>query len=74
MVPTTRKDRSMIAPESASTSDHTDPLGDLRDLVARCPEALYGDARELAHLLRCCESEVEEARLWILEDGLEVRA
>ena len=64
----------MIAPQSVYTSDHTDPLGDLRDLVARRPEALYGDARELARLLRCCESEVEEARLWILEDGLEVRA
>lgn len=52
----------------------TVPLADFRDLVARRPEAIYADPRKVALLLCCSEPEVEEARRWVLEDGLEVRA
>jgi hypothetical protein len=64
----------MIAPESVYTSDPTNPLSDLRALIDRRPETFYWDVRELARLLGCPESEIEEARRWMLEDGLEVRA
>jgi hypothetical protein len=49
------------------------PLSDFRALIERRPEALYWDERELAILLGCSESEIEEARRWMLEDGLEFR-
>jgi hypothetical protein len=58
-----------IIPDSSSVA-----LADLRALVGRHPEAIYGDSRELALLLGHSEFAVEEARRWILEDGLEVRA
>ena len=51
-----------------------DPLADLRAFVDRYPEAIYKDCRELAQILCCAEFEIEEARRWVLEDGLEVRA
>lgn len=62
----------MIAPKQVYTSDEV--LPDLRMLVSLRPEALYADSRELARLLCCPEAEVEEARRWMLEDSLEVRA
>jgi hypothetical protein len=37
------------------------PLADFRSLVDRHSTAIYGDPRELALLLRCSETEVEEA-------------
>ena len=49
-------------------------LTDLRALTHRYPEAIYGDTRELALLLGYSEFAVEEARRWLLEDGLEVLA
>lgn len=52
----------------------TEPLGDLRALISRNPEALYLEARELAGMLDCSEPEAEEARRWLLSDGLEVFA
>jgi hypothetical protein len=64
----------MIAPKSVYTTDRTEPLSDFRMLVGLYPEAIHGDSRELARLLRCPEHEAEEARRWMLEDGLEVRA
>ena len=48
------------------------PLADLRGLIGHRPEALYVDAAVLARLLGCSEAEAEEARRWIVEDGLEV--
>jgi hypothetical protein len=64
----------MIAPTAVYSTDRTDPLSDLRTLASRYPEAMYGDSRELARLLRCSEPEADEARRWLIEDGLEVRA
>jgi hypothetical protein len=51
-----------------------DPLADLRAYVERHPDALYKEDSELARLVGCSEAEVEEARRWLLDDGLEVRA
>ncbi|MCA1731472.1 MAG: hypothetical protein LC751_19355 [Actinobacteria bacterium] len=53
------------------TNDPIHYLAEFRDLVARYPEALYGDSREQALLLGCSEFDIETARQWILEDGLE---
>lgn len=53
--------------------DLPEALPDLRALVSLRPEALYTDACNLARLLRCSETEVEEARRWMAEDDLEVR-
>jgi hypothetical protein len=55
-------------------NNRTDPLSDLRMLAERYPEAVHGDAHELAQILGCSEFEAEEAQRWMLEDGLEVRA
>ena len=49
-------------------------LADLRALTDRYPEAVYSDSHELALRLGYSEFAVEEARRWLLEDGLEVRA
>ena len=49
-------------------------LTDLRALAGRYPEAIYGDSRELALRLGYSEFAIEEARRWLLEDGLEARA
>ncbi|MGH3087467.1 MAG: hypothetical protein ACRDSJ_09140 [Rubrobacteraceae bacterium] len=43
-------------------------------MISLRPEALHLEARELARLLGCSEVEAEEARRWIVEDGLEVAA
>jgi hypothetical protein len=64
----------MIALRLVYTSDPSNLLSDFRALIDRRPEALYEDARVLAHLLRCSEAAVEEARRWVVEDGLEIRA
>ena len=56
------------------TSDPSNPLSDFRALIERRPEALYEDSRVLANLLRCSEATVEEARRWVVEDGLEILA
>lgn len=64
----------MIAPRKVYTNQPTDPLAEFRGLIARYPDKIYGDSRELALLLRCSESEVEEAQRWVIEDGLEVVA
>ncbi len=61
-----------FAPTAVYTSDPSGPLADFRDLIARYPEAIYGDSRGLALLLRCSEAEAEEARRWVVEDGLEM--
>jgi hypothetical protein len=62
----------MFAPQGSIQGSPPEALGDLRALLSPCPEAVYGDSRELARLLRCPESEVEEAKRWLLEDHLEV--
>ena len=64
----------MIAPEPVYTGDPSNPLSDFRALIEHRPEALYEDARVLAHLLCCSEATVEEARRWVVEDGLEILA
>ena len=64
----------MIAPKKVYTSVSAEALAEFRDLVARFPEAVYGDSRGLAFLLRCSEAEAEEARRWVVEDGSELRA
>ncbi len=64
----------MIAPKQVYTPPRTEPLPDLRALISRNPEALYIEPRELARLLGCSEVGAEEARRWVAEDGLEVRA
>ncbi len=65
----------MPAPQTALyKSDALYPLGDLRSLVDAFPEVIYADARTLATLLGCSEAEAEEARRWLVEDGLEVVA
>jgi hypothetical protein len=74
VAPATRKDQGMIAPGPVYTSDPSNPLSDFRALIDRRPEAFYWDVRELARFLGCSESEIEEARRWMLEDGLELRA
>jgi hypothetical protein len=61
----------MIAPE---TFYPTPPLSELRDLIGRRPEIIYLDVRDLCLLLGCSEVEGEEARHWLVENGLEVRA
>ncbi len=61
----------MPVPEKSIPDSRTEPLPDLRALISRNPAALYLEARELARLLRCSEPEIEAARLWIAEDGLE---
>ncbi len=63
-----------LAPPRLYPSESTETLSDLRALAGLCPEAVYGDSRELARILRCPEHEVAEAQRWVLEDGLEVRA
>jgi hypothetical protein len=63
----------MFAPQRSIQGSPPEALGDLRALISPYPEALHGDTRELARLFRCPESEVEEARRRLLEDGLEVR-
>jgi hypothetical protein len=63
-----------LAPRTVYTSNSSEPLTGLRDLIGWLPEAISGDPRELTLLLRCPEFEVEEARRWLLEDGLEVQA
>jgi hypothetical protein len=63
----------MIATKSVYTPDQPDPISDFRALIDRRPEAFYTDVRQLARLLGCYESEIEEARRWMLEDGLELR-
>jgi hypothetical protein len=70
----TLKDLRMIAPRPVYTNDPSNPLSNFRALIDRRPEAFYCDVRELASLLGCSESEIEEARRWMLEDGLELRA
>jgi hypothetical protein len=50
------------------------PFSDFRYLLDERPDAFYWDARQLARILRCSEFEAEEARRWVLEDGLEVRS
>ena len=62
----------MFALESSIHGSMQEALGDLRALISSYPEAVYADSRELARLLRCSESEVEEAKRWLLEDELEV--
>jgi hypothetical protein len=57
-----------------STNHQPNPLSDFRYLVDERPDALYWDVRQLARILRCSEFEAEEARRWVLEDGLEVRS
>lgn len=52
----------------------TEPLPDLRALISLNPEAVFLEGRKLAAMLRCSEAEAEEARRWIIEDGLEVAA
>ena len=64
----------MIAPKPVYTNDPTDPLSDFRALVELYPGAIHGDPYEVARILGCSEWEMEEARRWLLEDGLEVRA
>jgi hypothetical protein len=60
---------------ATSYSKHpSDPLADLRAFVDRYPTAINKEDSELARLLCCSEFEIEEARRWLLEDGLEVRA
>jgi hypothetical protein len=57
-----------------SSNHQPNPLSDFRYLVDERPDALYWDVRQLARILRCSEFEAEEARRWVLEDGLEVRS
>ena len=65
----------LTPPQSSIQNSPTEPLADFRDLIARRhPEAIYGDACELALLLCCSGYEVEEAQRWVLEDGLEIRS
>lgn len=56
------------------SSNQPNPLADLRAHVDRYPQAIHKDDSELAHLLGYPEFEMAEARRWLLEDGLEVRA
>ena len=70
-----RRNPKMTAPTpQVYTNSPPEALAALRALVELRPEAIYRDARELASLLPCSAFEIEEARRWILEDGLEVRA
>ncbi len=62
------------APQTSLQGSPPETLADLRSFVARHPEAIHRDAPELAELLCCPVFEIEEARRWMLEDGLEVRA
>jgi hypothetical protein len=55
-----------------SSNHQPNPLSDFRCLVDKRPDAFYWDVRRLARILRCSEFEAEEARRWVLEDGLEV--
>lgn len=65
----------MLAPPAPLyKSDLASPLADLRGLVGEFPEAVHADVRVLAALLGCSEAEAEEARRWLVEDGLEVLA
>ncbi len=57
--------------ESVYQRGRTEPLADLRMMISLRPEALYLEARELSRLLRCSESEIEAARDWLVEGGLE---
>lgn len=68
---TTRKDECMIAPEPFYP---TQALAGLRALIGRRPEVIYLDVRDLCLLLGNSEVEAEEARHWLVENGLEVRA
>jgi len=64
----------MIAPQEVYPKTRTEPLPDLRALMSRNPQALYTEPRQLARALGCSEPEAEEARRWVIEDGLEVAA
>lgn len=64
----------MPVPKKSIPDSRTEPLPDLRAMISLRPEALYLETHELARLLCCPEAEVEAARLWIVEDGLEVAA
>ena len=55
-------------------NDKTDALADLRRRLDRCPEAVFAETADLARLLRRPEAEVEAAREWLIDDGLELRA
>ena len=63
-----------VPPELSIQDSPSAALAGLRALTGRYPEAIYGDSRELALILGCSEFAVEEARRWMLEDGLEVLA
>jgi hypothetical protein len=60
--------------ETVYSNNASAPLADLRALVDRYPAAINKEDGELARLLCCSDFEIEEARRWLLEDGLEVRA
>lgn len=55
-------------------STPTEPLADFRMMISRNPETLFLEGRKLAAVLQCSEFEAEEARRFIVEDGLEVFA
>jgi hypothetical protein len=64
-----------IPPMNALYSKHSpDPVAALRALVDRYPEAIYKECSELAQILGHPEAGIEEARRWMLEDELEIRA
>jgi hypothetical protein len=56
------------------SKDPPDPVAALRALVDRYPEVIYRESSELAQILGYPEAEIEEARRWMLEDELEIRA
>jgi hypothetical protein len=64
----------VFAPEPLYKSDQTDTLTDVRQYVSRYPEALYSEPEALARSLGRPVAEVDAAREWLFEDGLEVRA
>jgi hypothetical protein len=64
----------MIAPKPVYTNKSSDYLSDFRTLLDHHPEALYWDPRTLARTLCCSEIEIDEARRWVVEDSLEIRA
>ena len=55
-------------------SDPSDALADLRHQLERYPEAVFAETASLACVLRRPDAEVEAAREWLIEEGLEVRA
>ena len=72
--PMTRKDLKMIAPESVYKNEQAETLADVRQYVARYPEAVGVEAGELARCLGRDVTEVEAALEWMIQDGLEVPA